>query len=205
MMISDAALEQFGQVITGDQLLFGTKLERIGRGQLPREFCRHGFRSLPARRENQDRPQIFREGLGNEPRPVSPNLARHVIAQISRVYFLKRHWTKIMPDQDRFAAEPMQPFHDILRIGDAAAEQEQLGLGRRERDGQFVVQASVQIADHLVFIHDQERRTIALDEPMFLGLQRRDEHGRAQVLRQVAGGDADVPTTGAPFREFIIG
>ena len=40
---------------------------------------------------------------------------------------------------------------------------------------------------------------------MFLGFQRGHQHRGVEVLGQVAGGDADVPATGPPLRQFVIG
>ena len=40
---------------------------------------------------------------------------------------------------------------------------------------------------------------------MLLCFERGDEDGRAQIFREVARGDAYVPTTRAPFGEFVVG
>src|SRR2546429_6768307 len=65
--------------------------------------------------------------------------------------------TLFRSDQHSLASEPTQPFHHLLRIGHAAAEQEQLRLRRRERDGEFVIQAAVGVAEHLILVHHQQR------------------------------------------------
>ena len=204
-MIGDAALEQLGQVFADDELLLGAELERIGRGQLPGEFGGHGFGGLAARGEDQDRPQVFGQRLGDQPRPVTADFARHVVAQVVGMNFFERHGALIVADQNGLAAEPLQPFDDILRIAHAAAEQEQLRLRRRQGHGQLVIQAAVEVAEHLVLVHDQQRRAVALDEAVLLRLERGDQHRRAEVLRQVARGDADVPAARAPFGELVVG
>ena len=40
---------------------------------------------------------------------------------------------------------------------------------------------------------------------LLLGLQCGDQHGGAEVLGQVARGDADIPAAGAPFGELVVG
>ena len=92
-----------------------------------------------------------------------------------------------------------------MRIAHTAAEEEQLGLGRRERDGQFVIQAAVRVAQHLILVHDEQLRAVAFDQPAFLRFERGDEDRRVEILRQVAGGDADIPAARAPFGELVIG
>ena len=93
---------------------------------------------------------------------------------------------------------------DLLRIGDAAAQQQQLRMGRRERERQFVVQSTVRVAEHLVFVHDEQGRALAGDEPVLLRFQRGHEDGRAEIFRQIASGDADRPAAPAPLGEFIV-
>jgi len=65
-----------------------------------------------------------------------------------------------------------------------AAEQKQLRLRRRQRQGQFVIKAAIQVAQHLIFIDHQQSRPFPLNETIFLRFQRRDEHRRGEVFRQ---------------------
>ena len=90
-------------------------------------------------------------------------------------------------------------------LADTAAEQQQLGLRRRQGDGQFIVQTSIQVAQHLVFVHHQQRRTVALEEPVLLRLQGGNHDGSLKVFRQVARGDAHIPSASPPFGQFVIG
>ncbi len=39
---------------------------------------------------------------------------------------------------------------------------------------------------------------------MLLRLKSGDEDGRMEILRQIARGDADIPTARAPFGQFVI-
>ena len=90
-------------------------------------------------------------------------------------------------------------------IGDAAAEEEKLGLGWGEGEGKFIVKPAVGVADHLVFVNNEQGGSIALDEAVFLRLQRGDENGGVEIFGEVASGDADVPAASAPLGEFVIG
>ena len=74
-----------------------------------------------------------------------------------------------------------------------------------QSQGQFVIQAPIQVAQHLIFIDDEQSRTDALDEPALLRLQSRHHDGRRQILRQIAGGDAHVPSSRAPLGQLVIG
>ena len=60
-----------------------------------------------------------------------------------------------MANQHRLASQPAQPLHYVLRVGHAAAEQQQLGLRRRQSYRQLVIQTPVQVAEHLVLVHHQ--------------------------------------------------
>src|SRR4029078_2333694 len=102
-------------------------------------------------------------------------------------------------------SESLQPFHDVLRVGDAAAEQEQLRVRRGEGDGEVVIEAAVFVANHLVLVHNEQDGAVALDQAVLLRFQRGDNDRRVQVVGEVASGNADVPAASAPFSEFVIG
>ena len=85
-------------------------------------------------------------------------------------------------DKDGVPAKAPQPFHHVLRIGDAAAQQEQLRLRRGESQSQLVVEAAIRVAHHLVFVHDQERGTVTLNEAALLGFKSSDQDGSSQVV-----------------------
>ena len=78
-------------------------------------------------------------------------------------------------------------------------------MRRRHRDGQFVVQTAVGVAEHLVFVDDQQLGAVTVDQSVFLGLKRGNDDRCVKVFGEVTGGDADVPATGTPLREFVIG
>ena len=95
-----------------------------------------------------------------------------------RVNFLQRHRTLLVPDQRRPPPQPFQPRHHLLRIGHAAAQEQQLRARRRQGQRQLVIQAPVRVAQHLVFVHHQQRRAVAADQPVLLRLQRRHDDRR---------------------------
>jgi hypothetical protein len=78
-------------------------------------------------------------------------------------------------------------------------------LGWSECDGEFVIQATIAVAEHLILIDDEDGRAIPLDEAIFLGLQGGDDDWGVEVFGEVPGGDANLPTASAPLGEFIIG
>ena len=94
-----------------------------------------------------------------------------MIIQIVGVDFFQRNGAFFVADEHGLASEAFQPFDDLLRIGHAAAEEEELRAGRRQREGQFVIQAPVRVAQHLVFVHHQQGRAVAADEAVLLGFQ----------------------------------
>ena len=59
-----------------------------------------------------------------------------------------------MLDHHRITADAIEPLGDLLRVGDTAGKEQQLGLGWREGDGDLVVETAVEVADHLIFIND---------------------------------------------------
>ena len=109
-----------------------------------------------------------------------------------------------MRDQDGIAADAPEPGDDVVRILHAATEQEQLRFRRSKSEREFVVHAANGIGDHLVFVDDEQLRAVAAKETGPLRFQSRDENFRAEIDRQVAGGNADIPAAGAPFRQFVV-
>ena len=155
--------------------------------------------------EDEDGTEILGESLGHEARPVALDLGRDEVVQAVAIDLLQRHGPFLMPDEHGAPAEAREPFHDVIGIGHAAAEQEQLRLRRCECDGQLVVQAPVGIADHLILVDHEQRGTVAADETVLLRLQRGDDDGGFEIFGEVARGDPDVPTARAPFGELVIG
>ena len=77
-------------------------------------------------------------------------------------------------------------------------------LRRRQRHREFIVQAAVRVAEHLILVHDEQRWPIAFDQPALLSFERGDEDRRVEIFGEIAGSDADVPAARAPFGEFVI-
>ncbi len=124
--------------------------------------------------------------------------------KFAQIHFLERNGSLLMRDKNCIATDPLEPRDDILRIRDAAAEQEQLRLARRQSERQFVMHPANRIGDHLIFIDHEELRTVATEEAGALRFQRRDDDPGVEIQREIARGDADIPAARAPFREFVV-
>ena len=55
-----------------------------------------------------------------------------------------------------------------------------------------------------VFVHNQQARTLAAQKPRFLRFKSRNHHARGKILAHIARRNANIPSAGAPFREFVI-
>ena len=205
VMVGDAAFEEFGEVFADDEFLVLAELERIGCGKIAGEFGGHGFGGLAAGREDKNGAEVFGEAFGDEARPVALDFAGDVEIEVVGVKFFERDGTMFVPDKNGATAEASEPFNDGIGIGNAATKEEKLGLGRGEGESEFVVKAAVGVADHLVFVNDEEGGAVALDEAIFLSFEGGDEDGGVEIFGEVAGGDADVPAASAPLGEFVIG
>ena len=95
-MIRDSAFQHFGEVIAHQKFLLGTQRERIGRGQHSREFTGEHFGAVSSRRKNQNGTQIVGERFGDEARPVTANLVRHMKIQIVGIDFFERDGSLFM-------------------------------------------------------------------------------------------------------------
>ncbi|MFM1943760.1 MAG: hypothetical protein RI897_2742 [Verrucomicrobiota bacterium] len=76
----------------------------------------------------------------------------------------------------------MEPFGDVLGVCDGAAEEEELGGGWCEGEGEFVVEAAVGVAEHLEFVDDEEGGALAVDESMFLGFEGGDDDWGVEIF-----------------------
>ena len=56
----------------------------------------------------------------------------------------------------------------------------------------------------MIFVDDQQHRTVPLNEPVLLSLQGCDDDWRAEVFREIPGCDADIPAACAPFGELVV-
>src|SRR5207237_1236710 len=137
----DAAAEELRQTRPGEVLLFRREGERFrgqGRGEIAREF----FSGVASRSEEQDWPKISAEGIADEPRPAAADTRRSLVWQRIEIDFLQWHRPFGIGYEDGRAANPAQPRHNVLRIGDAAAEQEELCFRRREGERKLVIHAA---------------------------------------------------------------
>ena len=54
------------------------------------------------------------------------------------------------------STETPEPFHHVLRIVHASAQQEKLRARGRHRERQFIIQSAIWITDHLVLVHHEQ-------------------------------------------------
>ena len=77
-------------------------------------------------------------------------------------------------------------------------------MGGREREGEFVVRAPVRVAEHLVFVDDEQLRPASVQEGAALGFERGDDHAGIGAFVDIARADTHVPTGGAPLGELVV-
>ena len=102
------------------------------------------------------------------------------------------------------AQAALKPSDDVLGVGHAAAEHQELCLGWRHGDGQLVVETAIGVAEHLVLVDHQKPRAVAIDEAVFLRLKRGNDDRRVQVFRKVTRGDTNIPAARAPLGELVV-
>jgi hypothetical protein len=205
VVAGDAGFEESGDGFTDEGFLLGGESEGVGVGELAGEFIGEGFGGLAAWGEDEDGAEVFGEGFCYEAGPVAFDGGGQVELEIVAVDFLEGYGAEVMADEGGLAAEALEPFGDVLGVGDGATEEEELGGGWGEGEGELVIEAAVGVAEHLEFVDDEECGALASDESMFLGFEGGDDDWGVEVFREVTGGDADVPALVAPFGEFIIG
>ena len=203
VMKSDAPLDQGAQIFAAHAALLGREVERIAHWQIGGETAGDGFGFFASWGENEQRREIGHHHGGGKTRPVVLKLSRALRQGLHRRFF-ERHRTVFRHDDLGFAPETAQPGDDVVRIRHGAAEQEQTRVRRGERDGGLVVRAACVVGDHLVFVDDEQRGPLAAHEALELRLQRGDDDRRIDILRDVAGGDADMPLRVLPFGVFVI-
>jgi len=200
----DAGLEQAGEVIAHDLALGDAQLQRIRARQVAGQVSGEGFRRLAARGEHQHGAQVVGERLRDRAWPVASNLGWQIIIEVLDMDFFKRNGAVLVADQVGVASQTPQPLDHVLRIADAAAQQQELCGGRGQGDGQLVVEPAVGVPDHLVFIDDEQAWAGALHQAVLLCFERGDEDRRVEILGQVARGDADVPPARPPLGQFVV-
>ena len=155
--------------------------------------------------EEQHRPQPLGQGLGAQAWPVAADLRRQSPVEFVGEDLVQRHGTDGVFDHFDGTTQTAQPVGHLIRVGHRAAQKQQLRLRWSQCQGQFVVQSSVFIAEHLVLVDDEQGGAIASDEPVFLCFEGGDKNWGVEVLGQVAGGDAYVPAPGSPFSQLVVG
>ena len=177
----------------------------MGAGQLSGQVRGEFFGVGSSGSEEQHRAQTLGQCLGTEAGPVAADLRGQAPVQFIGEDLVERHRTHRVLDHLHGPAQTPQPVRHLPGIGHRSAEEQELGLGGGQGQGEFVVQSPVLVAEHLVLVDHQQGGAIAADQAVLLGLEGGDEDGGVEVLGQVTGGDAHVPATRPPFGEFVIG
>jgi hypothetical protein len=205
VMVRHARPQQLCKSRAGERFLFRGKHERLFGRELSGEVEGEFLRRIAARRKHEDRAKVRPQRVGHEPRPEPANAEGRTARKRFEIHFGERHGADVVRDEHGVPADASQPGDDILRIAHAAAEQEELGRGRSEREGELIVHTPQCITDHLVFIHHEQARPFAAQETAALRLERGDHHLRVQIVCEVAGGNANLPPPRAPLGEFVVG
>ncbi len=122
----------------------------------------------------------------------------------AQIDFLERDGPHVVRDEHRVATDSLKPRDHILRIFHTAAEEQELRFRRREGERQFVMHAPHRVGDHLIFVDHEKARTVPAQEAGTLCFQGRDHDPGIEIQGQIAGRNADVPATRAPFRELVV-
>ena len=155
--------------------------------------------------EEQDGAKIGAQRVADEARPAGAGVGRGLVGQGFQVDFFEGDGAFRVGDERGVAPDASQPGDDILGIGDAAAEEEELCFRRRQGESELVVHAADGVGDHLVFVDDQKTRPAALEKLALLRFQGGDDHLCVEFGGEVAGGNAHVPAPSMPLREFVVG
>ncbi len=127
-----------------------------------------------------------------------------MVAQAVDVDLFQGDGAKIGADEDGISSQAPEPLYEILGIGDAAAEEKQLGLGPGERHAQLVVETTIGVGEHLVFVDDQQSRSFSPEQAVLLGFECCDQNRGVQIFGEVAGGDAGIPAARAPLGQLVV-
>ena len=76
-------------------------------------------------------------------------------------------------DQLHAPSEPFQPLRDIRRVPHTTTQEQEPGGCQRKSHGHFVVQSTLGIRKHLVFVENEEPGCISAENALALGLQCR--------------------------------
>lgn len=201
----DAGAEEGAEGMAGEFFLFGGENEGIFFGEGAGDFDSDVLGGAAARCEEEQRGHFSFEDTGDGAWPVTANGIGNAVGEGFHGNFLKGDGTFAVGDQFGGPPEAAEPVADRFGIADGAAEEKEARLWRRGGDGDLVIEAPLVIADHLVFIDDEEIGTLAVEEAGFLGFEGGDDDGGIGTERAVAGDEADRPAEGFPFEQFIVG
>jgi hypothetical protein len=200
-----ALAQQAVEVVAGDGPLGGRQMRAIAQGESLGDLAGDLFRCPAAGGEDQDRPEVGQDRPHHRPGDVALDAARFPALQGVQRDLLQGDRSTLFLNQGHGPAKVPQPFGHRPGVGHAAAQEQEPGLRRGQRQDGLVGRPPPFIGQHLVLVDDEEVRTASLEEAVALRLQGGHDHGGAEVFADVPGGDAHVPTQGAPLGPLIVG
>src|SRR5207244_13482613 len=105
------------------------------------------FAGVTAWRENQYWRKVRAKRFADQTRPEVSCLDELRFGQHPQIYFHERHGPLVVRDEDRVATDALKPPDDILRIFDAAAQEQEWPFRRRQRQRALVRHAPNRIGD----------------------------------------------------------
>ena len=128
-MIGDPAAQQFRQTFAGERFLLRRERERIAHRDRARDRLRHFFGRVAARREDQHRRKPGVQRLRDHARPEFSHLEKVESGRLRRSTSSSGTGRSSCLTRTAVASDAPQPFHDVLRIVHAAAEEQELRFG----------------------------------------------------------------------------
>ena len=201
----DPLAEESIEVIAREAALAGGELGAVAQGQAGRDVPGDLLGGSAAGGEDQDRTQVGEDGPDDRAGDMAFDAGRLAGLQGVEGDLLERDRAGVLLDQRDLAAAAAEPFGHGLGVGDAAAEEQELGGGWGDGQDGFVGRPATGVGQHLVLIDHQQVRVAAFEEPMALCLQGRHDDRGAEVGADVPGRDAHVPAEGEPFGPLVVG
>ncbi len=179
--------------------------QRIGGGEGAGELAGEFFRILPVGREDEDGAEVVAERRRDAGGPIARDARGRTPGEVVEIDLLDGDGTFRVSHDARLAPQLAEPCADIVGVGDATAEEQELDADRERDDGALVVVAAGGVGDPLVFVDHDGPGVTAIAEGTLRGLQGGHDDGGIGGVGDVARHDADPPVPGAPLGEFVIG
>ena len=129
MVETYALAKQSVEVVASHGSLAGRECGSIAEGESGGDVAGDLFGGPAAGGKDQDRAKVGQDGAYHGPGDVALDAGRLAGLQGVQRDFLEGDGAGVLFDEGHLTAEATEPFRDGLRVGDAAAEQEELGGG----------------------------------------------------------------------------